>query len=218
MDLGQVAGVGDRDHPQAPRPGGQLGHGQAHDEQQGGGLDVRGAGDGEPLVGRGEEEVEPQGGRHRRERARQAVPVGGHRDHDDDQREGHVGVRQARAERHEHRRDGQRGHQCRHDREAVPVQVAKHSRTPVLCAKADALPLPGRTLSDQAIRTRRAGGDRLGVLPGGRRVVARHPGGRLRTDAPPLRRPAVGELHSMRIVIGRNSRRFTHFVAHLDAG
>ena len=61
MDLCEVAGVGDGYHLQAPGVGSQLGHGQAHQQQQDGGRDIRRLGDREPLEGPGEEEVEPCG-------------------------------------------------------------------------------------------------------------------------------------------------------------
>ena len=59
MDLREVSRIGDRDHLQAAGVGSQLRHRYADHQQQDKRGDIGGAADREPLIGQGEEEIEP---------------------------------------------------------------------------------------------------------------------------------------------------------------
>ena len=87
----------------ATPPQRHLGHRGADDHEQHGCLDVRPVGDGEGVVGLGQEEVEPRGARHGRHDSGRPDAGGAGSDDQENQDECGVGVRHAVAERRQHR-------------------------------------------------------------------------------------------------------------------
>jgi hypothetical protein len=92
-----------------PAPERDLAHGEADQHEQHGRLDVRGVGDGELVVGLGEEEVEPGGARQRGDDSGRPDAGGRRGDDQQHQPEGGVGVRHDVPERAERRARG-KGH------------------------------------------------------------------------------------------------------------
>ena len=93
--------------------GGQLSHDDANDEEAHCHLYVRPMGDGELLVGAGQEEVEPQRGRDRGHEPRDPVAQRGDGHDDGDQNQCRSGVGETRSEWHENRSHAERqDHRC----------------------------------------------------------------------------------------------------------
>jgi hypothetical protein len=120
VDTFQVVGSPGGRQMLTSAPDRELGHGYADDQDQHRGLDVGRAGDGEPLVGPCEEEVEPDGGRDGSQDPREAVACGCHSDHGEHEGQRGVGVGEARTEGHQDGGEQQREGEPGQHRKAIP--------------------------------------------------------------------------------------------------
>jgi hypothetical protein len=120
-------------HPLAPAADGQFRHSGADSEQQQDRLVVRGAGSGERLIRRNQEEIEPERGRHRRYQACDAEAGGGYRDHDHRQDKSRIDRVEAVPHRHQDCRDSRRRHHSTYDR---------YPRPPCTCVHLPSMPRP----------------------------------------------------------------------------
>ena len=87
--------------PMMTAPGGELGDDEPDDEQADRRLEIGSMADGQPLVGPGEEVVEPQSRRHRGEDARRPRPQDGHGGDDGDEDQCRRGACERGAHGHE---------------------------------------------------------------------------------------------------------------------
>ena len=99
VDHSDVVGFLEGTGPVVPIPRRELGDDDPDHEEADRGLDVGTMRDGKPLVGLGEEVVEPQGGAQRGHEAAEAVAQSSHGDDDGDEDQGRRGAREVSSER-----------------------------------------------------------------------------------------------------------------------
>ena len=108
VEQADVVGLFGRARMMMPVASGELGHDYPDHEETHCCLDVRTMRDGEPLVGLGEEHVEPHSGADRGHETAEAVPEGRHRDDDGDEDERRRRIGEVPSEGDEDGSDSQR--------------------------------------------------------------------------------------------------------------
>ncbi len=126
-----MGGVGDHGRLEPACAYRQLRDDQADNKQQDRRLVVVAVSDHEPLIGLGQEEVEPDGRRQRGRRSGDTCTDGGNRYHRDGKDQSRVRRRKIRAEGHEYERHEERDHEGREQGGRVVKSIPGHVMPPV---------------------------------------------------------------------------------------